>query len=120
MVIASFRFFPVRELRKQLRSILRAIQGPTRAQPHCVACQLYEEDDYDESLFYLERWDSESDFRRHACSDQYRQILEAAELSRRAPEIEFHQVSGTRGMDLLEELRDRDGGGGSPTQKTAV
>ena len=118
MVIASFRLFPAREQRKQFLSILRAIQGPTRVQPHCVACQLYEEDDYEGSLLYLERWDSEPEFRCHACSDQYRQILEAAELSRRAPEIQFHQVSGTRGMDLLEELRGKNDGRGSLTQES--
>ena len=115
MVIASFRLFPAREKRRQLMSILRAILGPTRAQPHCISCQLYEEDNYEDSLLYLESWDSEPEFHRHARSDQYRQILEAVELSRRAPEIQFHQVSGTRGMDLLEEIR-----GGNDMQKASA
>ena len=115
MVIASFRLFPARENRRALISLLRAVQGPTRAQSHCISCQLYEEDDYEDSLLYFESWDSEPEFQRHARSDQYRQILEAAELSRRAPEIQFHQVSGTRGMDLLEEIR-----GGNGAQKASA
>ena len=109
MVIASFRLFPAREKRRQLLSILRAIQGPTKVRPHCVSCQVYEEDGYDEAILYLEQWDSETEFQRHARSDQYRQVLEAVELSRRTPEILFHQVSQTRSMDLLEELRALNG-----------
>jgi hypothetical protein len=31
------------------------------------------------------------------------------EFSRRAPEIHFHRVSDTRGIDLLEELRGANG-----------
>ncbi len=105
MVIAVFRLFPPREQRRQLLSLLRAIQGPTRVQPHCTSCQLYEEDGYDEAVLYLEQWDSLPEFHRHVRSERYRQVLEAVELSRRNPEIRFHQVDSTRGLDLLEELR---------------
>ena len=105
MVIATFRLFPAREQRRHLLSLLRAIQGPIKVQPHCTSCQVYEEDGYDEAVLYLEQWDSEPEFHRHVRSDRYRQVLEAVELSRRAPEIRFHQVSSTRGIDLLEELR---------------
>jgi quinol monooxygenase YgiN len=109
VVIATFRLFPPREQRRQLLSILRSVQGPTKVQPHCTSCQVYEEDGYEEAILYLEHWDSEPEFHRHVRSDQYRQVLEAVELSRRNPEIQFHQVGSTRGIDLLEELRSRDG-----------
>jgi quinol monooxygenase YgiN len=105
MVIATLRLYPAREQRRQLLSLLRAIQGPTKVQPNCISCQLYEEDGYDEAVLYLEQWDSEPEFHRHVRSERYRQVLEAVELSRRAPEIRFHQVVSTRGIDLLEELR---------------
>jgi quinol monooxygenase YgiN len=105
VVIATFRLFPAREQRRELLGILRAVQGPTKILPHCIGSQLYEEDGYGEAVLYVERWDSESDFQRHVRSDRYRQVLEAVELSRRTPEIEFHLVKETRGIDLLEELR---------------
>jgi quinol monooxygenase YgiN len=105
VVISTLRLFPARERRRELLGILRAIQGPTKAQPHCVSCQLYEENGYEEAVLYIEEWNSDPDFERHVRSESYRQILEAAELSRRPPEIHFHQVTATRGIDLLEELR---------------
>jgi quinol monooxygenase YgiN len=109
VVIATLRLFPLHEQRRQLLSVLRAVQGPTKAQPHCIGCQVYEEDGYEEAILYLERWDSTPEFHRHLRSDLYRQVLEAVELSRRAPEIQFHEVSGTRGLDLVEEVRIRSG-----------
>ena len=109
MLIASFRLFPVRERRGQVLGILQAIQGPTKAHPHCSSCQLYEEEGYEESILYIEHWDSELEFHRHVRSDLYRQALEAVEFSCRAPEIHFHRVSDTRGIDLLEELRGANG-----------
>jgi hypothetical protein len=81
---------------------------------------LYEEDDYQESILYLERWDSEPDFQRHALSERYRQILEAVELSRRAPEIQFYQVKDIRGIDLLEELQARNRSQKAPTAELPV
>ncbi len=105
MVIASFRLFPARELREQVLDILRAIEGPTKVKPHCISCQLYEEDGYEGAILYLERWDSEPEFHHHVRSELYRELLEAVELSRRKPEIYFDESSQTRGIDLLNELR---------------
>ena len=107
MLIATLRLFPARDHRRHVLGILRRIQGPTKAKPSCISCQLYEEDGYEQAILYLERWDSDQEFQSHVRSDLYRQVLEAAEWSCRAPEIHFDQVTNARGLDLLEELRDQ-------------
>lgn len=105
VVITLLRMLPAREQRRHLLGILRSVQGPTQAQPHCLKCRVYEEDGYEEAVLYMEAWDSEEDFKRHVRSDIYRRVLAAVELSRTSPEIAFHQVSTTKGMELVEELR---------------
>ena len=85
--------------------VLRSVQGPTQAQAHCLSCRLFEEDGIDEAIFYMERWDSESELNRHVSSELYRRILAAVELSRTPPEIAFHYIKETKGMDLIETLR---------------
>ena len=105
MVISTLRLFPSREERRHLLAILRSIQGPTLAQPHCLSCGLYEEDGFDEAVLYFERWDSEAEFERHVRSESYRRILAAIECSQKAPEIAFNFVNTSRGMDLINELR---------------
>ncbi len=86
-------------------TILRSVQGPTQAQPHCQSCGVYEEDGFAEAVLYVERWDSEPEFERHVRSELYRRVLAAFELSNKAPEIKFDYVSKSRGMDLIEALR---------------
>jgi quinol monooxygenase YgiN len=92
--------------RRQVLNILRSVQGPTQVKPHCVAARLFEEDGYDESILYVECWDSEEEFERHVRSDLYRRILEAMELSRQAPELNFHRVTATQGIERVAALRD--------------
>ena len=105
MVIATLRVFPAHDQRRHLLGVLRSVQGPIQAQPHCQSCRIYEEDGYDEAICYMERWDSEPEFERHIRSELYRRILAAAELSRLAPEITFDFVTNTRGLDLVKALR---------------
>jgi quinol monooxygenase YgiN len=105
MVVSTLRLFPSREQRRHTLGVLRSVQGPTQAQPHCLTCRIYEEDGYEEAVFYIEKWDSEAALEQHICSELYRRILAALELSRVPPEIHFHYVSATKGMDLIAALR---------------
>lgn len=105
VVLSILRLFPSRERRRQVLGILRSMQGPTQAQPHCLNCRLYEEDGYEEGILYVEQWDSEPELQRHIRSEAYRRVLEAVELSRSSPEIQFHIVSETKGIEMIEGLR---------------
>ena len=107
MVISTLRLFPLREERRQLLAILRSVQGPIQAQPHCQSCRIYEEDGFEDAVLYVERWDSESEFERHVSSELYMRILAAVEFSHKPPEIVFDYVSATRAMDLIESLRHK-------------
>lgn len=113
VVISTLRIFPSRDERRQLLAILRSVQGPTLAQPHCQSCRVYEEDGFEHAILYIERWDSEAEFERHVRSELYRRILAAVEVSHKQPEISFDYVSHTRGMDLIEALRNKP----EPTDK---
>jgi quinol monooxygenase YgiN len=113
VVISTLRLFPARDERRHVLAILRSVQGPTQAQPRCRSCQLYEEHGFDESILYLERWDSESDFERHVRSELYRRILAAVECSRKPPQIAFDYSPATKGMELIEALRQE----GEPSER---
>jgi quinol monooxygenase YgiN len=106
VVISTVRVFPSRDERREVLGILRSVQGPTEAQPNCQSCRIYEEDGFEHAILYMERWDSETDFERHVRSELYRRILAALEVSQKRPEISFDYASKTRGMDLIEDLRN--------------
>ncbi len=58
-----------------------------------------------EVLRFVERWRSREEMERHIRSDRYLRILAAMELSSERPEISFHAVSETKGLELIEGLR---------------
>ena len=99
------RMRPVARQRQNLLGILRSVQGPTGARPHCIACRIYEEDGPDAAVLYVEHWTSDDEFEDHVRSNVYHRILAALELSRAEPEVRFDFVSRTAGLELLEKLR---------------
>ena len=105
VVISTLRFFPSREERRDVLTILRSVQGPIEAQPHNQCCRVYEEDGFEGAILYMERWDSEPEFERHVRSELYRRILAALDFSHKPPEVIFDFVTVTKGMDLIQAVR---------------
>ncbi len=89
--------------------MLESIQGRVRAQPGCLSCEIYTEIGMGGSVLFSEQWESEAALYEHIRSGLYLRILSAAELSRKAPEIRFHRVSDTQGLDLIRQLRTSSG-----------
>ena len=83
--------------------------GATEIQPGCLSCCVYEEKGPDHAVVFGAHWETEEALHEHICSDFYRRLLVACELSNRPPEVFFHQVSATQGMDLIQQLRGRGG-----------
>ena len=50
-------------------------------------------------------WNTESEFLRHLRSDIYRQLLILMELSTEPPQVKFHHVAETHGLELVHATR---------------
>ena len=86
---------------------LRSVVGPTRVEPGCLFCHLYEDVDIPGSFTLVEDWVSPEDFERRLRSEAYRQLLLLMELSPEPPVIQFYSVSSTAGMDAILAARSR-------------
>jgi quinol monooxygenase YgiN len=86
---------------------LRSVVDPTRVEPGCLFCHLYEDVEIAGSFTLVEDWVSAEDFERRLRSEAYRQLLLLMELSPEAPVIQFHSVSSTAGMDAILAARSR-------------
>ncbi|MCX6552881.1 MAG: antibiotic biosynthesis monooxygenase [Acidobacteria bacterium] len=111
MIIGTVRILPPLDRQGVVREVLQSVQGPVRAQPGCNACDIYYEQGPEPAIVFIERWDSDEALEAHLCSDMYRRILGAIELSGGRPEIRFEHVSASEGMELIERLRNP----GAPT-----
>lgn len=86
------------------RSVIRLIQG----RPGCIGCAIHEEDSNQHSVIYMEQWESKEALQQHIQSSIYSMILNAMELAAEVPEIHFHEVSKTMGLELIETLRTKE------------
>ena len=106
MVIGTLRILLSPDRRAEVIQILQSIQGPVLALPDCAGCHIYEEEDPEPAVVLVERWESEAALEEHIRSEAYRRILGAIELSGSPPEVHFDFVSASKGMELIERLRN--------------
>jgi len=85
--------------------ILRSVIGPTRLKSGCMDCTVYTDQGEAQTILYIEQWQSREALDRHIQSELYFRVLSAMELANEAPEIYFHEVSDTRGLEYVESLR---------------
>ena len=109
MIIGTVRILPPPDRRADVLEVLRSVQGPVRAQPGCIACDIYEEVGLEPAILFIERWDSGAALETHLRSETYRRILAAIELSGLQPDVRFEHVSATDGMELIERSRRHRG-----------
>ena len=84
---------------------LRALLAPTRVEPGCLRCQLFENAEHAHAFLLVEEWATDIDFRRRLRSDSYMQLLKLMELSSEPPDIRFLVVTEIRGMDAIHAAR---------------
>jgi quinol monooxygenase YgiN len=106
MVFATLRLFPSSKERPQVMEILQSVKDMAALRSGCVGCWLSDADSLHAYIQYIEQWASEDDLYEHVRSDLYRRVLAAMELSRHSPEVHFHFVSSTRGLELIEDVRN--------------
>ena len=109
MIIGTVRILPPPDRRADVLEVLRSVQGPVRAQPGCVACDIYDEQGTDAAVVLIERWESQSALDEHLRSPAYRRILGAVELSGVTPDILFERVTATEGIEAIERMRSPPG-----------
>ena len=105
MIYASLRVVLSPENREESLRFVRSLLGPTSAVPGCIHCGFYTDAQNESLLFYVEEWQTEEDLRRHIRSDDYRKFLALIDLSSEPPDLKFHRVSETLGMEYVSHVR---------------
>ena len=106
-VLSILRITVSSGMRKGALDLLNFITGPMCNLTGCLSCQGYQDMDNPNRLTLVEEWESLEDLEKHIATDDYRKKLSIMDLSSQPPEILFHTVSETRGMDLITAVRNR-------------
>lgn len=105
VIIESVRILVKPTKREQLRRALAAWAGPTSVESGCESCRILEEGGEFDALCYQAQWKSREELLQHLRSEHYKRLLMLMDLGSEPPLVEFHTVTETKGLDLVEYAR---------------
>jgi quinol monooxygenase YgiN len=105
MILSFVKINPLPGKQQVVVDILRSVIGQTRVKSGCMDCAFYTDQGEGQTILYFEQWQSREPLDRHIRSELYFRVLSAMELANEQPEIYFHEVSETRGLEYIEALR---------------
>ena len=85
--------------------VLNSMRGLVAIDADCKGCFLSVEAEERTSICYMERWRTRAALDKHLRSALYCRVLEAMELSRMPPTVEFYEIADIGGLDLIERVR---------------
>lgn len=106
MIISSLKIYPGPDDRKDVLAIFRSLEWSLKETPGCLdtSCSCGRGGDT-EYFVQVTLWRSDADLARYIRSGSFDRLLAAMELSKAPPEVRFHEISGTRGMEYIESVR---------------
>lgn len=98
--------FSPEEAERAVNLLVSAV-GRTEAKTGCQSCSVLLYAAEIGRVCYREVWNSESPFRKHVCSEEFRRVLAAMDMCREEPEVTIGTLSGHTGMAYLQSLSER-------------
>ena len=89
---------------KHLADALRYVMAQATRARGCLGCDLSADLTKPDGVHYVERWSTESDLRDRVRSPQFLQFIAVLETSAAPPRIDIEFVSGSRGLEYLDEV----------------
>mgnify|MGYP002399388266 CR=1 FL=1 len=105
MILAVIRIYPRPGLEHSIVEVLESLKGPMAALTGCLGCSVAVETGGHGAVCYLEQWGTREALDQHLRSPLYGRVLEAMECSSLPPVVEFFEVEGVGGLELVEKVR---------------
>ena len=105
MVISTLRIVTASRSRARVIRALAALLGPTRVQPGCSRCDLYQDLENADILILVGEWESQAALGLHLDSEEHRSVLTAIEPLRKQPVIHFDTVIRRAGLETVVAAR---------------
>jgi len=108
LIIESIRIAVMPGQCQQLLRGLVAWAGPTAVESGCLSCRIFQETSAPQAFCYQAQWKTQDDLLRHIRTEHYKRLLALMELGTTPPLVEFHTVTETKGLDLIERTRSSE------------
>ena len=90
---------------RPMTAALHSLASEVRSSPACLSCSVSTDLANRSRVCYIEEWRSDDDLRERLQSDGFAPVLALIENTAQPSLVEFALERGTRGFDLLTELR---------------
>lgn len=114
MVFMTLEINVTADQRVKALGAFRQVAGPLEVQPGCLACRILTDVRTEGVIGLVVVWDTQENLERHIRSDLFWKVLALMEASNAKPDIRFHTVSRTTGLESVEKIR---GAGRAPRSK---
>lgn len=89
-----------------VKSLLRLV-GPTRALKGCAACGTYVDVEDENTLVYVEEWETQEAIDGRLRAEDLRVLLSVLDLSAELPVVRFDTINKMQGMEVIAAARDK-------------
>lgn len=93
-----------------VKSLLRLV-GPTRAAKGCTACGTYVDFEDENTLLYIEEWETQKAIEEHLRAKDLKVLLSVLDLAAEPPVVRFDTIERTEGMEVIAAARSEGGRG---------
>jgi quinol monooxygenase YgiN len=107
MFVFSLRVVTAPSRRKDTKALIEAMLAPTRVEPGCESCRLYEDSGDAGALMLVEEWSSQAALHRHLLSDARKSLIATMEMSAVAPVVRFDTIVRREGLEAIEHALAR-------------
>jgi quinol monooxygenase YgiN len=105
MLISVVKIYPLPGREDVVTDVLNSLKGPVSAIVDCLGCSVTREVGEAGVVCYMEQWRDRAALDRHLKSSLYSRVLEAMECSRQPPQVDFYEVTGVGGLELVAQAR---------------
>lgn len=113
MLISTLKFVATPERWAEIRRIVRSLNGPLESAYGCSSSRLYLEAEDACRFILLQEWPVRREMERFVASREYLKVLALMELATDRPELKFHQVTCSTGLETVNSLRVPRGSSGN-------
>jgi quinol monooxygenase YgiN len=84
---------------------LRSLMLPLQAAPGFITCRLHQEADDNNTICYIEEWQTSEDLDQQIRSSHYTRLMTLMEAAAEPPEFRLNWVADVKGLEYLEAVR---------------
>lgn len=107
MLVMTLKITIQPEKKSDAVKVFTALCSQAEVMTGCLLCRLYNTiglTNEDDEIFLIEKWDTKENIKKHILSPSFKQLIEIMDFSTSEPELLFHEISQTLGIEMVEEL----------------